>query len=156
MNENTNESNFGNDPKEFEAVMRAANHPWVKDWDRERDVPQGNFDRADEESDVASLDPTRPAPANYGVCKGGVLHRVLPRTPISLLGEDDFVFIDEKFDPYFVHNTARSGEPEVWWLHYWHSHAREWITLRKITELEREAFRLRAIASDHAELYFAP
>jgi len=59
MNENTNENNFGNDPKEFEAVMRAVNHPWVKDWDRENEP--GNFDTGSEAYDVASLDPTRPA-----------------------------------------------------------------------------------------------
>ncbi len=64
MNTDTQTGNFGDDPKEFESVMLAINHPWSKDWDRERDVPQGNFDRGDETSDVASLDPTRPNEAH--------------------------------------------------------------------------------------------
>ncbi len=46
--------------QEWYDEMKRINHPWTQDWDRERDIPQGNFDRGDESSDTAILDPTRP------------------------------------------------------------------------------------------------
>jgi hypothetical protein len=76
-------------------------------------------------------------------------------TPITVFGPDDFVFVDEMFNPYFVHNTGDEGQPETWWLHYWHDGQQSWLTLKNITEAERERFRRRSLSRIHAELYFA-
>lgn len=76
------------------------------------------------------------------------------QTDLALLGEDDFVFVNGYLNPYFVRNIKPDGEPEEWWLHYWHAGQRGWVTLRKISETEREQFRLRSFSREHAELYF--
>jgi hypothetical protein len=76
------------------------------------------------------------------------------QTSIKTFGEDDFVFVDRNFNPYFVHNFKPDTDPEEWWLCYWHAPQKAWVTLRKIIEEEREAFRRRSFSREHAEIYF--
>jgi hypothetical protein len=86
--------------------------------------------------------------------KGSKEGGILSATPIEVFGPDDFVFLDKMFNPFFVHNMSPEGEPEAWWMHYWHENQRSWVSLRKITEQEREECRKRSLSRLVAEIYF--
>lgn len=66
------------------------------------------------------------------------------------LGEDGFVFIDDRPWAFMVSRT-QFGE---WWLYYWSDSSKTFVTMRKLSDVEVEwRFRPLAMSREKAELY---
>jgi hypothetical protein len=64
-------------------------------------------------------------------------------------GNDDFVFIDDKNDPYYVRMW---GTPARAWLFYWHPD-KKWVSLRKLGQMEIWQMAAKALRPEQAKLY---
>ncbi len=62
-------------------------------------------------------------------------------------GHDDFVFIDDKSQPYYVRMWG--NDP---WLFYWHPD-KKWVSLRKLGQVEIWQMAARALPTEQAKLY---
>lgn len=59
-----------------------------------------------------------------------------------------FTFLDELRRPYRVQQWG-----EQRWLFYWHPHAKNWVSLRPVTEADIAIMRQHALPPERAKLY---
>ena len=68
---------------------------------------------------------------------------------LLMLGEDGFVFLDDRPWPFAVKRDS-----EGWGLYYWSEGNKGFVSMRRLSAEEAEHFRIHALPKEQAQLYF--